>query len=90
MILLTIFDIFYNIITGITNAVFANIPSGLSSILLYIVRMIQNGLDILNAWFIDFSIVGPLCGWILDTWLILLAIDLMWKVVGYIKLSRKN
>lgn len=90
MILLAILNIGYWIISTISNAVFPIIPEGLSSVLLYIIRMIQNGLDVLAAWFIDFSFVGPLCAWIIDVWLVLLAVDLLWKVIGYIKLSRKN
>lgn len=90
MILLAFLNIGYWIISTITNAVFPSLPQGVSSILAYIVNMIDNGLDILGALFIDFEFVGPLCAWIIDVWLILLSVDLMWKVIGYIKLSRKN
>ena len=90
MILLAFLNIGYWIVSTITDAVFPALPQQVSSILTYIIGMIDNGLDILAALFIDFNFVGPLCAWIIDVWLIMLSIDLLWKVVGYIKLSRKN
>lgn len=90
MILLALLNIFYNIITTISEAVFPVLPQAVSTVLEYIIQWIDNGLDFLGALFVDFSVIGPLCGWILEVWLVLLAIDLLWKVVGYIKLSRKN
>lgn len=90
MILIAIFNVAYWIITTISDVVFPALPSSVSSVLAYIVQLIDNGLDILGALFVDFSFVGPLCAWILDMWLVLLSIDLLWKVIGYIKLSRKN
>lgn len=90
MILIGVFNIAYWIITTISDVVFPSLPSGVSSVLAYIVQMIDNGLDILGALFVDFSFVGPLCAWILDVWLVMLSVDLLWKVIGYIKLSRKN
>lgn len=90
MILLALFNIGYNILSFLADVIFPELPQGVSTILAYIVGMIDNGLDILGALFIDFDFVGPLCAWIAEVWLILLVVDLMWKVVGYIKLSRKN
>lgn len=90
MILLTFLNITYWIVSTITEAVFPALPQGVSSILAYIVNMIDDGLDILGSLFVDFSFVGPLCAFVIDVWIIMLGIDLMWKVIGYIKLSRKN
>lgn len=89
MILLALLNLGYFIVSTISTAVFPVLPAGVSSVLVYIVRMIQRGLNLLGL-FVDFSIVGPLCAWIFEIWLLLLGVDLAWKVVGYIKLSRKN
>lgn len=90
MIILTLLNIAYWIMTRISQAVFPAIPSEVSSVLSYAVGLIQNGLDIVGAWFIDFGFVGPLVSFSIDLWLTLLAVDLVYRVVGFIKLSRKN
>lgn len=90
MILLTLLNIMYSIMSFVAEAVFPALPQAVQSIITYVIQMIQNGFAILDAWFFDFSFVGPLCAFVLDLWLTLMAVDLMWKVIGYIKLSRKN
>ena len=89
MILLTLLDIIYAVVVGLTSAVFPLIPQQIDSILLYVLSIIDNGLDIVFTLFVDQSLVTPVLSWIISTQLVMLSIDLVWRIIDIIKLRRK-
>lgn len=90
MILLALLNIAYWLMSQICSIVLPALPQTVSNIFAYCVQLINQGLDIVGALFIDFSVIGPLSQWISVAWVAFLAVDLLFRLVGFIKLSRKN
>lgn len=90
MILLAILDIIYAVLTGLTQLVLPALPQSIDSILIYVLNMIDNGLDIVFTIFLDSSIVAPLMSFVLSMTLALFSLDLIWRIINIIKLSRDH
>lgn len=90
MILLAIFDAFYAILEALTSFFLPALPSEVTSVLVYVLEMVQNGLNIVLYLAFDANIVSSLAVWSLTAFLAFYALDLAWRVIGMIKLSRKN
>lgn len=88
MIIIGILELIYSIVTSITAVVYPAIPQPVNSVLLYIFQLIDNGLDIVFTMFIDASLVSAMLTWIIDTQVVLLGVDLLWRLIDIIRLRR--
>ena len=90
MILLSLLDLVYNLFSSLFNAIFQALPDSVSSMIVYMMDFMKSGLDIVFTIFFNQSYVTALLGWIVGAWLVMLGVDLVWRIINIIKLKRSE
>lgn len=86
MILLSILQLLYNVVNGLSSFLAPVVPEAIQTVLNYIFDMIDKGLDILGYVFIDYKVVTPIFSWMIVVYLAIFAYDIVWHIIHLITL----
>lgn len=90
MIILGLFDVLWWLGNAVGSIVLPNVPPQVTTVLTYILNMINNGLAFCNLVLWDPEVVAPIAVMMITTITTLFAFDLTWRVIYIVTLRHHN